>query len=179
MLTVTHADGPAFNTRSWTKQDSTATTLTPQPDITPDVSPDTNPTPKFLMADRLEALLQMQKTDPFCKCISKHLLNGKALQHETYIFTHVKGLLYKHGNGFWTEVPCSCDPKVLEINSSGGSSRQVRTLRELLHILSNKMAILLEGYKQGYLEIYHKSHTLLQGEGQNSALPFTNDGNTR
>ena len=37
----------------------------------------------------------MQRTDPFCKCISKHLFNGKAPQHETDIFTHVKGLLYK------------------------------------------------------------------------------------
>ena len=46
--------------------------------------------------DRLEALLQMQMTDPFCKHISKCLLNVKAPQHETDIFTHVKGLLYKH-----------------------------------------------------------------------------------
>ena len=38
----------------------------------------------------------MQKTDPFCKRISKHLSNGKAPQHETYLFTHVRGLLYKH-----------------------------------------------------------------------------------
>ena len=28
--------------------------------------------------------------------ISKHLLRGKAPQHETDIFTQVKGLLYKH-----------------------------------------------------------------------------------
>ena len=32
---------------------------------------------KPLTADCLEALLQMQKTDPFCKCISRRLLNGK------------------------------------------------------------------------------------------------------
>ena len=38
----------------------------------------------------------MQRTDPFCKCISKCLLNSKAPQHETDIFTHIKGLLYKH-----------------------------------------------------------------------------------
>ena len=48
------------------------------------------------MADRLEALLQMQRTDPFCKCISKCLLNGKAPQYEIDTFTQVKGLLYKH-----------------------------------------------------------------------------------
>ena len=107
MLTVTHTNTPAFNTRSWTKQDSTATTLTPHPDI----SPDTNPTPKSLTADRLETLLQMQKSDLFCKCISKCLLNGKALQHEKDIFTHVKGLLYKHVTDSGTEVLYSCDPK--------------------------------------------------------------------
>ena len=38
----------------------------------------------------------MQRTDPFCKCVSKQLLNGKAAQHETDTFTHMKGLLYKH-----------------------------------------------------------------------------------
>ena len=38
----------------------------------------------------------MQRTDPFCKCISKHLFNGKAPQHEIDTFTHIKGLLYKH-----------------------------------------------------------------------------------
>ena len=48
------------------------------------------------MADHLEALLQMQKTDPFCKCISRRLLKGKAPHHEFDTFTHVKGLLYKH-----------------------------------------------------------------------------------
>ena len=38
----------------------------------------------------------MQKTDLFCKRISKCLSNGKALKHETDIFTNVRGLLYKH-----------------------------------------------------------------------------------
>ena len=38
----------------------------------------------------------MQKTDPFCKRISKCLSNGKAPLHETDLFTHVRGLLYKH-----------------------------------------------------------------------------------
>ena len=96
MLTVMHTDRPASNTRSHTKKDSAGTTFTPHPDVTPDVSPDTNQTLKSLMADRLEALLQMQRTDPFCKHISKCLFNGKALQHKTHIFTNIKGLLYKH-----------------------------------------------------------------------------------
>ena len=65
-------------------------------DVSPSISPDTTQTPKPLTADRLEAFLQMQRTDPFYRHISKCLFNGKALQHETDVFTHVKGLLYKH-----------------------------------------------------------------------------------
>ena len=48
---------------------------TTQANATPEVSPDPTPTPKTLTVDRLEALLQMQKTNPFCKHISKHLSN--------------------------------------------------------------------------------------------------------
>ena len=96
MLTITHADGPASNTRSCKKKDSPDTTSTPHPNVSPTISPDATPTPKPLTADRLEALLQMQRTDPFCRCISKCLFNSKALQHETDVFTHVQGLLYKH-----------------------------------------------------------------------------------
>ena len=96
MLTASHADGPTFNTRSRTQNTSPSTTSTLHPDISPRISQETTPTPKPLTADRLEALLQMQKTDPFCKCISKRLLNGKAPQHEFDTFIHVKGLLYKH-----------------------------------------------------------------------------------
>ena len=95
MLTGTQTDGPTFNTRSYTRQDSTLNNSTTQANTTPDVSPDPTPTPKTLKGDRLE-VLQMQKTDPFCKHISKHLSNGKAQKHETDLFTHVKGLLYKH-----------------------------------------------------------------------------------
>ena len=96
MLTVTHTNGPASNPRSHTKKDSPDTTSTPHPDVSPNISPDTTQTPKPLTADRLEALLQMQRTDPFCRHISKCLFNGKPPQHETDVFTHVKGLLYKH-----------------------------------------------------------------------------------
>ena len=96
MLTVTHTDGPAFNTRSQTRQDSTSHNPTTQLNTAPDVSPDPNPTPKSLTADSLEALLQMQKTNLFCKHISKCLSNGKAPQHKADLFTHIRGLLYKH-----------------------------------------------------------------------------------
>ena len=96
MLSVTNTDVPAFNSKSQTHQHLFSDTATSQPDITPEVSEATDPTPKSLMADRLQTLLQMQKTDPFCKRISKHLSNGKAPQLETDLFTHVRGLLYKH-----------------------------------------------------------------------------------
>ena len=62
----------------------------------PHISQDNNPTPKSLTDDCQDALLQMQCTDPFCKHISKRLLNGKAPHHESDTFTHIKGLLYKH-----------------------------------------------------------------------------------
>ena len=33
---------------------------------------------------------------PFCKQISKCLSHGKAPKHETDLFSHIRGLLYKH-----------------------------------------------------------------------------------
>ena len=71
MLSVSNTDGPAFNTRSETQQCLAPNTSTAPPSITPDIASTPDPTPKSLTADRLEALLQMQKTDPFCKHISK------------------------------------------------------------------------------------------------------------
>ena len=87
--------GPAFHTRSHT-QNSSDSTSTPHTDAAPHISQEPTTTPKQITADRLDALLQMQRTDPFCKCISRRLLNGKAPHHEFDTFTHVKGLLYKH-----------------------------------------------------------------------------------
>ena len=78
MLTASHTDRPAFNTRSCTQTTSPNTTSTPHLNVSPRISKEMNPTPKLLAADRIEALLQMQRTDPFCKCTSRQLLNGKA-----------------------------------------------------------------------------------------------------
>ena len=77
MLTASFSDGPAFHTRSHTQitSDSTSALHT---DTAPHISQDATTTPKLLTADHLDALLQMQRTDPFCKCISIRLLNGKA-----------------------------------------------------------------------------------------------------
>ena len=103
MLTDSSNDGSAFHTRSYTQYTSD-TTSTPHQDTTPQISQECITTPKPLTAEFLDALLQMQRTDPFCKHISRRLLNGKGPHHEFDTFTHVKGLLYKHimdaGNKF-------------------------------------------------------------------------------
>ena len=96
MVSVSNKDRQAFNPRSQTQQCLASDQPTAQQHITPDIMPTPDPIPKSLTADRLEALLQMQKTDPFCKHISKCLSNGKAPKHEMGLFTHIKGLLYKH-----------------------------------------------------------------------------------
>ena len=71
MLTATLTDRPTFNTRIGTQNTSPDTTSTPHPDVSPQISQETTPMPKLLSVDSLEALLQMQRRDPFCKCISK------------------------------------------------------------------------------------------------------------
>ena len=78
MLTGSFDDGPAFNTRSHTQTTSDSTSVL-HTDTAPHISQDDSTTTKSLTADCLDVLLQMQRTDPFCKCISKRLLNGKAL----------------------------------------------------------------------------------------------------
>ena len=71
MLSVSNTDGPAFNTRSQTQQCLAPDSSTAQPSIIPYIMPTPDQMSKSLTADRLEALLQMQNTDPFCKGISK------------------------------------------------------------------------------------------------------------
>ena len=62
-----------FNTQSQTCQCLSTDTSTTPPDVAPEISKTSDPTPKSLTADRLEALLHMQKTDPFHKRIFKSL----------------------------------------------------------------------------------------------------------
>ena len=95
MHTASFNDGLAFHTRSHTQSTSDSTSA-PHTDTAPNISQDATTTPKSLTADHLDALLHMQRTDPFCKCMSKRLLNSKAPYHEFNTFTYVKGLLYKH-----------------------------------------------------------------------------------
>ena len=94
-LTASVPDGPAFHTRSHTLSTPDTTPMTPVVPQ-PHPFPDSQPTLKSITEDRRDALLQMQSMDPFCKHISKCLLNSKAPHHESDTFTHVKGLLYKH-----------------------------------------------------------------------------------
>ena len=98
MLSATNIDGHAFNTRSRMAQCTSTEDATSQPQsnaVTLNVTDTTSTTPKSLTTDRLQALLQMQKTDPFCKQISKSLSNRKAPKHKADLL-HVKRLLYKH-----------------------------------------------------------------------------------
>ena len=97
MLSVTDTDGPAFNTRSQTRQCLSMDTSTSQSEFIPDVSEVRDPTPKTLIANRLQAHIQMQKTDPFCKRISKYLSNRKAPQHETDLL-HLSEVYYINRN---------------------------------------------------------------------------------
>ena len=76
MLTASFSDGPAFHTRSHTQSTSDSTSAL-HTDVAPHISQGPTTTPKPITADHLDALLQMQRTDPFCKCISRRLLNGK------------------------------------------------------------------------------------------------------
>ena len=78
-------------------QQSSSEDFTPQTDVVaPDITGTQNTTPNSLSAERLEALLKMEKTDQFCKFISKQLSNEKAPKHKADLCIHVKGLLYKH-----------------------------------------------------------------------------------
>ena len=105
MVTASSTDGPAFHTRSCTQNTSLSTTSTPPPDTAPQISQEPTTASKPLTVDHLEALLQMQKTNPFHKCISRRLLNGKVPHYEFDTLTHVKGLLYKHVMDAGKKVP--------------------------------------------------------------------------
>ena len=128
MLSATNYDGLAFHTRSRTAQNSTTDNLTPHLKSSVATPGDTNITDTSdvmqipLTKDRLQALQQMQKADPFCMCISKCLSNGRVLKHEINPFLHVKGLLYKHLTDSNQKIFGSCPTKNMEIHSTCGST---------------------------------------------------------
>ena len=88
VLSVTDTDGPTFNMRSQTCEWLSTDTSTLQPDVTPDVSEAKDTTPKSLTVDRLQALLQMQKTGPFCKEYQQDCQMGKH-PNTKLIFSHM------------------------------------------------------------------------------------------
>ena len=128
MLTTTNYDRPSFNTRKKLHKHNTTEHLTPPPNadtVTPDITtvkdtPDAMPKP--LTEDRLCTLLQMQRMDPFCKCISKCLSNGKAPKHEVDLFLHIKGLLYKHVTDSNQKILGPCHTESLVVHSAHGST---------------------------------------------------------
>ena len=117
MLSATQPDEPAFNNRSRTAQQHSSNDSTPHTDAIAPVVPETGTaTLKSLSADRLNALLQMQKTDPFCKCISKCLSNGKVPKNEADIFYTCKRTALQTCHTLTPKILSSHDPKGMEIH---------------------------------------------------------------
>ena len=163
MFTATNSDGPTFNTRSKTSHHH-QTTMDTEPSNTQPIKETVTPdlttvetthdiTPKPLTADRHKALLQMQKTYPFCKYISKWLPNGKTPEHKDNLFTHVKGLLHKHVMDANQKFMTLIIPKACKYTVLVQAHDKLRP-RSNSHILSHQTTILLERNEQGYLEIY-------------------------
>ena len=179
LLTASHSDGPTFNTRSCTQTTSPNTTSTPHPDVSPRISQEMNPAPTPLTADRVEALLHMQGTDPFCKHISRRLLNGKAPQHEFDTFTHVKGLLYKHVTDSGKQFLALVIPKswkytvLVEAHDRLGHQGNSHTYCLI------KRQYYWKGMNKDIRKYIAQLHTLLMGKSQGSTIPFADDGNTR
>ena len=86
-------DHPATHTNSETL---TPTDTTPPTDVKSTLNTDKVNAPPPFTEDFKDPLQIMQRTDPICKHISKHILNGKAPSHDVDTFSHIKGLLYKH-----------------------------------------------------------------------------------
>ena len=146
MCTASFSDGPAFHTRSHT-QSTLDSTSAPHTDTAPHISQDATTTPKSLTADHLDALLQMQRTDPFCKCISKRLLNGKAPHHKFDTFTHVKGLLYKHVMDAGKKFLALVIPKAWKYTILVEPYDKLGHQGNSTHILPHKAPILLERHE--------------------------------
>ena len=85
-VTTSTVDGPATCTQTKTKA---------LVEVPPSDASKVNGSPT-LTGDHRDTILQMQWTDPFCKCISKQLINGKASHHESDTITNIDSLLYKH-----------------------------------------------------------------------------------
>ena len=75
----------------------------------------------------------MQWADPFFKCSSKWLINGKAPHHELGTFIHIKGLLYKYAMDTSQKFPALVIPKswhftvLVEVNNKLGHQGVTKT----------------------------------------------------
>ena len=85
VLVTSTADGPATHTHS--KTCNTANTTPPTDTTTTSTDDKVNIHPS-LAEDQKDTFRLMQRMDPFCKCILKRLLSGKASLHEIHICTH-------------------------------------------------------------------------------------------
>ena len=119
MLVISTLNGPATCTCSKTCSTANTTLIT-----------DNVPPP--LTEDQKETLRLMQRTDPFCKHISKRLLSDKEPSHEIDTFTWIKGLIYK---------------QVLAFYSTCWSSWQIRTPRSQQNLSSCQTSTLLERHE--------------------------------
>ena len=93
MVVTSTLDGPATDICSKTL---THTDTIPPTDVKSTLNTDKVTAAPPLKEDCKDTVQCMQKTDIFCKCISKWLLNGKAPSHKFDTFTHIKCLLYQH-----------------------------------------------------------------------------------
>ena len=93
MVVISTLNGPATCTCSKTL---TPTDSKPPADVKSTWNTNKINAPPSLTEDCKDTLWLLWKTDPFCKCIWKWLLNGKAPSHEVDTFTHFKGLCCKH-----------------------------------------------------------------------------------
>ena len=92
MLVTSTPDGSATHAHSKTCNTANTTSA----DLMPTSCYDRVNMPPPLTEDQKDTLRLMQRTDLFCKCISKRLLSGKAPSHKVNTFTHIKVLIYKH-----------------------------------------------------------------------------------
>ena len=138
--------------------------------------------------------MQLKHPNPLQQTDWKHYCKCRGLTHSVniflnvyltvkccdmkQIFTHTKGLLYKHIMDSGKQFLALVILKILEVYSLGGSSQQTRPSRKLLHLLSNKKTIFLEGNEQRYQEMHCTFCILLKRGSQSSTLPFADDGNT-
>ena len=179
MLTVTHTDGPASNTRSHTKR--TLLILPP---------PHTQTFHLTFLWMQLKHPSPLQHTDwkHYCKCRGsthsvKVFLNiylmGKVPQHETDIFTHVKGLLYKYVMDSEKQFLTLIIPKSWKYTVLVKAHDKLGHQGNSHNFCLIKRQYYWKGMNKDIKEIHCKLHTLPKRESQSSTLPFADDRNTR